>query len=227
MVVLCVLAVVLGAGLSGCARGDQPSGPVRTLDPESTASSPSPKATAEDRDVCRLLTSKERKSIAGERIDVVAPTNVTGQCRWVKTLKVPLPTSITVVTASAQDWVRRLPAQIDAAIADGSADKKEIKRLVAAKKRVAEGADKIGNKEACELFGLLAEIYRGEKNVRRVVLFQPGEVSSSAVAQTCTRGRHTTLVYTERGLVPSRALNNAVLRVMDYAHERAIKRASE
>ena len=220
------LAVVLGASLSGCARGDEP-GPVRTFEPETTASSPSPKATAGDRDVCKLLTAKERKSIAGERIDIVAPANDSSQCRWVKSLKVRVSTSITVQTSSAQDWVRRLPAMIDGTIAEGKADDKDIKRLIAAKKRVVEGADKISNREACELFALLVEAHRGEKDIRTMVSFQPSGDSASALAQTCTRGRYTALLYAERDLYPSRALNAAVLRVLGYAHERAIKRGSE
>jgi hypothetical protein len=224
-VVACAL-VVLGASLSGCARGDQP-GPVRTFEPERTASSPSPKATAEDRDVCKLLTAKERKSIAGVRIDVVTPAADPSQCRWVKSLKVPFSSSITVLTSSAQAWVRRLPALIDSTIAEGLADDKDIKRLVAAKKLVAKGADKIGDREACGLFALLVEAYRGEKAIRTMVTFQASGESPSALAQTCTRGRYTALAYAERDLYPSRALNAAVLRVLDYAHERAIKRASE
>jgi hypothetical protein len=223
-VAVCAL-VVLGAGLSGCAQGDQP-GPVRTFEPERTASSPSPKATAEDRDVCKLLTAKERRSLAGERIDVVAPAEDPRQCRWVKSLKAPFPTSVTVLTSSAQDMVRRLPAMIDSTIAEGLADK-EIKRLVAAKKRIAKGADKIGNKEACELFALVVEAYRGKKDIRTMVTFQPSGTSASALAQTCTRGRYTALAYAERDLYPSSALNAALLRVLDYAHERAIKRSSE
>lgn len=218
-----MLAVVLG----GCTRGDEPAKPIHTIEPQNEASSPSPKATASDRDVCKLLTAKERTSLAGERIDIVAPTTNPHQCRWVKSLKVPHSRSITVFAASAQDWINGLPAMIDRTITEGKADDKDLKRLLAAKKRVAEGADKIGDKEACELFGLLAEVYRDEKNARTVVIFQPRDVSSSVTAQTCTRGRYTALVYAERGLVPSRALNRAVLRVMDYAHERAIKRASE
>ena len=224
-VVLSALAVVLGASLSGCARGDQQSGPVRTFEPENTASSPSPTST-EDRDACTLLTAKERKSIAGERIDIVAPAKDPGKCRWVKTLEVPFPTSITVLTESAQNWLRGLPARIDHTIAEGSANDKDIKRLVAAKKRVAKGVDKIGNKEACKLFGLLVEVYRG-KDSRSVVHFQPNGSSTAASGQTCTRGRYTALIYVERDLVPSRALTAAVLRVLGYAHERAIKRASK
>jgi hypothetical protein len=224
-VAACAL-VVLGAGLCGCARGDQP-GPVRTFEPERTASSPSPKATAGNRDVCQLLTAKERKSIAGVRIDVVIPAADPTQCRWVKSLKVPFSSSITVLTLSAQDWVRRLPALIDTTITEGLADDDDVKRLVAAKKRVAQGADEIGNKEACDLFALLVEAYRGEKAIRTMVTFQASGDSPSALAQTCTRGRYTALAYAERDLFPSRALNTAVLRVLDYAHERAVKRGSE
>ena len=220
------LAVVLGASLSGCARSDDP-GTLRTFEPETTASSPSPKATAGDRDVCKLLTAKERKSIAGERIDIVAPARESSQCRWVKSLKVRLSTSITVQTSSAQDWVRLLPGLIDGTIAEGKADDKDIKRLVADKKRVAEGTDKIGNREACEMFASLVEAYRGEKEIRTMVTFQPSGDSASALAQTCSQGRFTALRYAERDLYPSSALNAAMLRVLGYAHERAIKRGSE
>jgi len=76
---------------------------------------------------------------------------------------------------------------------------------------------------------LLVEAYRGEKGLRTMVSFQPsgGSATASAQGHICTRGRYTALAYAERDLYPSRALNTAVLRVLDYAHERAIKRASE
>jgi hypothetical protein len=224
LITVCVLVLVLG----GCGREAEPTGPRRTIEPSFTASSPSPKATAKDSAACKLLTSDERRSIAGERIDIVAPSSNPGQCRWVKTLKASQPTSITVLSSSAQDWVRKLPGVIDGMIAKGQVGDKDIKRrLFAARKLVAEGADKIGNKEACDLFGLVVEANSGEKNIRTIVIYLSNDPSGSALAQTCTRGRYTSLVYTERNLVPSRALKAAVLRVMGYAHERAIKRASK
>ena len=90
VVVLCALAFVVG----GCGRGDDPGKPIRTIEPQNTASSPSPKATASDAAACQLLTSKERASIAGANVDAVVPiaTQEGGrQCRWVKTLSMPLP----------------------------------------------------------------------------------------------------------------------------------------
>ena len=225
LVTSCAFAVVLGLGVGACARGDQPTGPDQAFKPKYTASSPSPRSTVKEKEACQLLTANERKSIAGERINIVAPSNQPDQCQWVKSLKVAAPTSITVLTASAQAWVQGLPALIDSAIADGRAEDKYRKRLFAAKKQVANGAKNLSDKDACKLFGLLLEATGGKKGSREVVLFQTLGATPSASAQTCTRGVYTGLVYAQRDLVPSEALQAAVLRVMAYAHERAITRA--
>src|SRR5687768_8459699 len=115
VVVLCALAVTLG----GCARGDEVTKPTRTIEPRLTASSPSPKATATDVDACALLTSRERRSITGVKVDHVAPLAAaqdSRQCRWINTPASPLP-ALQVTTTPARTWVLLLPQTIDGTIA--------------------------------------------------------------------------------------------------------------
>ena len=116
VVVLCALAAALG----GCARGDDVTKPTRMIEPQYTASSSSPEGPDKDSKGCTLLTAKERRSIAGEELDIVAPSEAakdTVRCRWVNTLSTPVPTALRVEAIPAQRWVLGLPQQIDAAIA--------------------------------------------------------------------------------------------------------------
>ena len=223
VVVLCALAVALG----GCARGDDGTKPTRTIEPQLTASSPSPEAPGKDSKGCTLLTAKERRSIAGEKLDVVAPSEAakdTLECRWVNTLSTPVPRALRVEAKPAQRWVLGLPQQIDGAIASGRTERKYSKRLQAAKKKVFEGADEIGDKEACRLFSLLAEAGGGKKGASQTAFFLPAEGGRiTAIAHTCTSGVYTLLTYDEQGLALSSALGQATLRLMRIAHQRAIK----
>lgn len=223
VVVLCALT----AALCGCARGDDVGEPTPTVEPRLTESSPSPKAQSEDQQGCSLLTSKERRSIAGERLDAVPPSQPvegTLACRWVRSLSAPSPTSLSVEARRADQWVLGLPQQIDAAVASGRSERKFTKRLLAAKKRVLERADEIGGREACRMFSLLVEINGGKKGAPQLVLFLPAESGAvTTTAQRCTNGVHTLLIYKEMGLQPSFPLIEAGRRLVKVAHGRAIK----
>ena len=223
VVVLCALAAALG----GCARGDDATKPTRTIEPQFTASSPSPKAPGKDSKGCTLLTAKERRSIAGEELDVVAPSEAakdTLKCRWVNTLSTPVPRALRVETTPAQRWVLGLPQQIDNTIASGRSERRYSKRLQAAKKKVFEGADEIGDKEACRMFSLLVEVNGGKKGASQMFLFLPAEAGGiTAIAQSCTKGVYTLLTYDEKGLAPSLPLGAAMLRLVKIAQKRAIK----
>jgi hypothetical protein len=223
VVVLCALAVVLG----GCARGDGPTKPIRTIEPQDTASSPSPETPNKDSQGCRLLTSKERRSIAGRELDVIAPSapsKDTLRCRWVSTLSTPVPTRLTIMTTPTQRWLLGFPQRVASTIASGRGESKYTKRLLAAKKKVIEGADKIGDKEACGIFSLLIEANGGGKSASEFVLFQPAPAGAvTATVQMCTHGVYTLLTYDEKGLAPSTPLGDALLRLVKIAHKRAIK----
>jgi hypothetical protein len=226
LVVSCVLAGVVGLTLGGCGNGNDLETPRRTLEPQQTASSPSPRVTRPDSGVCSLLTSKERTSIAGVKMDVVAPVmEKAKQCRWVKTRLSPLP-AIEVETSPANEWVDQLPGLIDRSVVSGRVDKKFSKRLQAAKTKVLRGADRIGKREVCDMFSLIVEANGGRKGSREIVLFMPGaNGETTATAQVCSKGVHTLLTYSEPDLTPSGALSNAVLRLVGLAHQRAVKRS--
>jgi len=223
LVVACTLAVVLG----GCTRGDDGTKPTRTIEPRFTASSASPEAPDKDSEGCSLLTAKERRSIAGEKLDLVAPSQAdkkTLKCRWVNTLSAPAPTALSVESMPAQRWVLGLPQQIDGVIASGRSERKYSKRLQAAKKKVLEGADEIGDKEACRMFSLMAEAGGGKKGTSQSAFGVPAEAGgSTAAAHSCTNGVYTLLTYDEKGLTLSTPLGNAVLRLVKIAHKRAVK----
>jgi hypothetical protein len=220
VVVLCALAFVV----SGCGRGEDPATPIRTIEPQSTASSPSPKV-ATDAAACRLLTSKERASIAGANIDAVVPTAAqkdSRQCRWLTKLSKPLP-ALQVVTSSAQVWVVQMPRMIDRLVMSGRAGEKFTQRLQEAKKKVLRGADELTDSEACEMFSLIVFANGGSEGAKKIVLFQPaqnGQIVASV--QKCTNGVYTVLTYEEADLAPSTPLSDAMSRLVNVAHQRAI-----
>jgi len=226
LVVSCALAVVLGL-LAACG-GDEPATPIRTVEPKRTASSPSVNPeTAKNSEGCRLLTGKERRSIAGEKLEIVAPSPVIEGallCRWVKTLKTPLTTSLRVASQPLDVWVQQVPKQIDRLLVQGRSDSEYSKRLQAAKKEILRGKpEEISSKQACEYFSLLVEISMDKKNKTEGILFQGTERGDYSVTwQRCARGVHTELFYEEPGLQVSLALSQAVIRLGKLAHKRAV-----
>ena len=219
----CALVVVLG----GCTRGE-PEEPLRTFEPQQTASSPSPKPQVnKDSDACTLLTSKDRRSIAGENIEVVAPLQVTKgvlQCRWVKTLKTPLTTSIKVFSQPVEYWAQTVPRQIDKLIRTGQVEDKWLKRLQAIKQKTIREADEISNSDACDIFAFLVRISDGRKNASDFTLYQgTGRGDFTVAWHRCGGGVYTELIYEEPGLVPSVALNQSIARLGKVAHQRALK----
>jgi hypothetical protein len=221
LVVLCALTVVLG----GCAR-DPERVPPRTVETIETASSPSANPTPEDSIACKLLSEKERRSIAGESISLVAPATPTkgaAVCRWVKTLKSALPTQVVVAIAPAQVWAKSVPQQVDSAIRSGraAADKKLLTQLLAAKKKLTRGANKLTDKEACGMFALLGQSSGHKKGVTETISFPPNGSGISAQARTCYKGIYATVTYAEIGLKPSQALSAAVLRLVRIVRVKA------
>jgi len=223
-VVSCALALLLGVGLAGCGADDPPPKPVRTLEPRLSASSPSPAVNNPDSGVCSLLTSKERASIAGGKLDVVVPVAQRARtCRWVRNGSGPLP-AIEVTATPAREWVSQMPSLIDRMVQAGRVDAKFSKRLQSAKKKVARGADKMGKREVCDLFSLIVEANGGEKDGKTLVYPVPtaaGDIIASV--QKCSKGVNTLVTYSENGLRPSEPLGQAMLRLADLAHQRAIK----
>jgi hypothetical protein len=223
-VVFCALVLALGGILGGCGADEPPAEPVRTLEPQVTASSPSPNVTDPDSAVCSLLTSKERASIAGAKLDFVVPVvQKAKQCRWVQTASSPLP-AIELTASPAREWASQLPSLIENMVKAGRVDPKFSKRLQAAKRKVLRGADKMGKREVCDLFSLIVEANGGKKDSETLVYFLPsvtGDITASV--QTCSRGVNTIVTYSETGLRPSEPLGQAMLRLADLAHQRAIK----
>jgi hypothetical protein len=222
VVVLCALAFVV----VGCGRGDDPGQPNRAIEPQNTASSPAAKV-ASDAGACRLLTSKERTSIAGTDIDTVVPAarqEGSRQCRWVSMPSKPLP-ALSVMTSSAQTWVVQLPRMVDSLLVSGRAGKRFTERLQAAKKKVIRGADKLSDSEACEMFSLIVGANGGEeRGATELVVFLPTQSGQIiAIGQKCTRGIYTSVTYEENDLAPSEPLIAAMSRLVGDAHKRAIE----
>jgi hypothetical protein len=221
LVLVCALAVVLG----GCSRDPERAQP-RTVETVETASSPSPNPTPEDSIACKLLSDKERKSIAGEAISLVAPATPSkgaAVCRWVKTLKSALPTQVVVAIAPAQVWAKSVPTQVDSALRSGRAnsDHDMVVKLLAAKKKLTHGANKLTDKEACGMFALLAQSSGHKKGVTETISFPPNGSGISAQARTCYKGIYATVTYAEIGLKPSSALSAAVLRLVRIVRVKA------
>jgi hypothetical protein len=225
LVVSCALAVVLGV-LGACGE-DEPATPIRTVEPQRTASSPSVDPERfKNEEGCRLLTGPERRSIAGEKLETVAPSPlIKGAliCRWVKTLNTPVTTSIKVVSQPLDVWVQQVPKQIDRLMVSGRSDGKYSDRLQAAKKQILRGPDEISHEEACKYFSLLVEISQDKKGLREGLLFQGTQRGDFKVSwQRCSGGVHTELAYEEPGLKVSLALSQAVIRLGKTAHRRAV-----
>ena len=210
LVLSCALAVVLGL-LAACGS-DEPAKPIRTVEPQRTASSPSadPEA-ARNSDGCKLLTAKDRRSIAGVALNTVFPMpQIDGVllCRWVKTLTTPKTISIKVVSQQAPVWAQRaVPKQINRLLAAREADDKMTDRLRAAKRKISGGATEVSGAEACRMFSLLIEANnKKKKGLNQDLLFQGTPRGNFTVAwQKCGKGVHTELVYEEPELQPSLA----------------------
>ena len=226
-VVLSALAVVLSLVLGACG-GEEPQTPIRTPKPQKTASSPSPDTeTTKKSEGCKLLTPAERRSIAGEKLNTVAPLPVTKGalvCTWVHTLSTPLTTTLKVDQPTGGPVVRGVPKRIDDLILSGRFDQKYSKRLQTAKKEILRGSEKLSEKQACKYFSLLVEVHEGKEESdrghpvpgdgpRRL----PGELAEVA------GGVETELVYEEPGLQVSLALSQSVIRLGKAAHKRALK----
>ena len=226
LIVSCVLAVVLG--VLGACGGDEPADRVRTLEPQRTASSPSPDPqTARNSDGCRLLTAAERRSIAGEKLETVAPLPVIKGallCRWVKTLSTPVTTSIRVISQPVQRWVQTLPAEIDRVIASGVANERLTSRLKVAKNTILRGAGEVSDRQACSYFSILVEANDKQKKGKAEALLYQGTTRGNYNVgwQRCSGGVHTDLLYEEPGLQFSLALSQAVIRLGKAAHRRAV-----
>ena len=226
LVVLCAFAVVLGA-VVGCGR-DPEQRPEPSVGPLETASSPSPNPTPEESVACDLLSDKDRKSIAGVAISLVAPAppaKGSDQCRWVDSLKTGAPTVVQVAVAPVQVWAKSVPAQVDSALRTGRAasDKELLDQLLDAKKQIKRGADKLSDKEGCKMFSLLAQANGRKKGVTETISFPPFGTQIAAQARTCKSGIYATVTYSELGLKPSTALSAAVLRLVKIAVLRAEK----
>jgi len=229
LVVSCALAVVLGL-LAACGS-DEPAKPIRTVEPQRTASSPSadPEA-ARNSDGCKLLTAKDRRSIAGVALNTVFPMpQIDGVllCRWVKTLTTPKTISIKVVSQPAPVWAQRaVPKQINRLLAARETNDKITERLLAAKKKISGGATEVSGAEACRMFSLLIEANnKKKKGLNQDLLFQGTPRGNFTVAwQKCGKGVHTELVYEEPELQPSLAVSQAVIRLGKVAHRRAIEK---
>ena len=226
LIVSCALAVMFGV-LVACGE-DEPSNPIRTIEPQRTASSPSPDLQkTEDSKGCKLLTSKERESIAGEKLETVGPLPVIQGallCRWVKTLSTPVTTSIKVVSQPLQVWVKALPKQIDNLTVSGRSQEKYTERLQSAKKKILRAPDEVSDKQACGYFSLMVEISQGKKGLTEGILFQGTQRGDFKVIwQRCAGGVHTELIYEEPELQVSPAVAQAVIRLGKVAHRRAVK----
>ena len=222
----CALAAVLVVVLGGCGGDDTP---IRTVTPQITASSPSPDLElAKDDRACKLLSPKERESIAGQPLDIVSPSAVIKGglvCRWVDTLKTPSPTSIKLSSQPLQTWVRGIPKHIETLQAGGRYPSKYSKRLQDAKKEILRAPEKITDKRACEFFKLLVASSQGKKFQKREgILFQGTQSGDYLMSwQRCGEGIYTEIVYQEPGLQVSLALAQAVIRLGKLAHKRAAK----
>ena len=228
LVVSCALAVVFGL-LAAC--GDEEPTPIRTVEPRQTASSPSPDAKLFKKGRgCDLLTPAERRSIAGEKLDTVAPGLVIKgalQCRWVRSLATRRTIVIQVTSQARRVWVKQLPTLIDNLTVSGRADAKYTERLQSIKKAAINEPESISDKEACEYLSLFAEIGQGKKNRTQGILVQGTQYGDYTISwQRCSQGVHTELIYEEPGLQVSLALAQSVIRLGKAAHRRALDRLS-
>lgn len=174
---------------------------------------------------CKLLTPKERRSIAGQKIDVVVPSvpmPKAFQCRWLTSTTSSFPT-VQVVTMTAQSWVSQASPRIDEALFRRSTGKKLTARLLEARKTIARGADELSDREACDVFSTLNEANSGDKGVRTASSLGTVQGQPSATVSMCSKGAVTSLAYAEVGLQPGAAVFQAVSRLLKIAHQRAVK----
>jgi hypothetical protein len=228
-VVFCALVVVLGGMLGACGGDAEPAKPIRTVEPQNTASSPSADPMdAKGSPGCKLLTAKERQSVAGEKLETVVPVPVIDGvllCQWVESLSSAATTSIRVISQRVQRWTETLPAEIDRIIASGKANEKLTDQLQVAKRTILRGSDEISDAQACKYFSLLLEVNdRKKKGRTEALLYQGTSRGDFTVAwYRCAGGVHTEITYAEPGVQVSLPLAQSVVRLGKVAHQRAVK----
>ncbi len=133
------------------------------------------------------------------------------------------PTAIDVVAVPAPLWAVTAGGSIDQALVAGP-DEDMADRLVKAKKEISKGARRIGKRDACAIFSLLAEASGQKPGIVENAGYSLASGSQLvANAATCKRGVYAAASYSEAGLEPSTTLLLAVTRIMRLAHQRAVK----
>lgn len=213
--ILVLTLVTLGA-CSGSGGSDEGG-----AKPSATESGPT--ADVDEAAACKLLTSADRKKLAGAAVDTVLTSDAreggSSQCRWQTTTAL-----IQVTTLPAKTWAQSLPdvvAQLEKAGDAGSAaDQRDLARA----KKLLAGADSFTDAEACAAFTTLAEIGGADKGATTTITPVPiTETESGLSAQTCTSGQLTSVIYSVPGLKETPKVDRTVTAVLASAQKRVLR----
>lgn len=165
--------------------------------------------------------------MAGEWLNKVAPAPAQAgylQCRWIASFSEPQPRSLLVLTMEGHTWATTLAAtQIDQLLTTRVNDEKTIRQLHEAKKTIMNESDKLSGKKACRIFSLIVAKSARSKRSSETVAYLPSGSTLSVNGMKCTEGVFTLVRYSEKGLRKSGVLEEAALRLLRIAHQRAVK----
>ncbi|MCW2824030.1 MAG: hypothetical protein JWQ91_947 [Aeromicrobium sp.] len=209
------VAVVLTLALTGCSGSDSGGS-----DGSGKADAADPTASVDESKACSFLSAADRKQLAGVALDeVVAADARSGgsQCRWSSTKGL-----IEVTSVPATSWAKTLPDVIDQLGSSSEVKTKQDRKDLARAKKLLADAGSFDGAEACKAFDTLAEIDGADKDTDVAVKYLP--ISSTEVgvsAQVCSAGVLTSLVYSEPGLVESKAFEKRATAAVRAAQKRA------
>jgi hypothetical protein len=218
-------AVVMAIALVSCSRTAEPQRPIRTFEPSVSPTAPAKRTPASEK-ACSLLTSDERRGLAGTTMDQVVPGNpaqAAYSCEWVHSLLEPATMKVSLDAMEADRWASRNGVQIESATQNSQGDKEKLAQLRTALRDIRRGPNGMTPERGCDIFGLIYSV-RGFKPGDTVV-FPYGDGRLNGVfAASCTAGVVVAVGYSEYGLVATAALAEAVMKLRAAAEERAIER---
>jgi len=218
-----LVAALCVALLAACARTDDSPRPTHTQTAELTTSSNGAKPAK--REACKLLTSEERKGLAGRTMDSVVPVSAaagTQECQWVHSLQDPSNAVIRLVAINTQEWAKVARTQINEAIRNPRLSANTVMRLQAASKRLAKGTSDLTDNQVCNIYWTLAAA-SGFHHGAEVVFSSTIGRMHAAYAASCGEGWLTMIGYGEYGLHTSITLYQALIDLRGVVQDRAAK----
>lgn len=145
---------------------------------------------------CAPMTSTQAQSLTTYELGPPANLDVAGTpaCQWRGDRAL-----VQLIAAPASLWAKNLPAAIKQFEDGGGAGDGETRRKIEKAKEILASGTPVDDATACDLFFTMAEVQNGPGRGSEVVNIAPSADNPQAVtAQTCTKGRFTSVTLADR-----------------------------